>query len=174
MIKKIHMVFMILIFFASIVFGFDLKIGLNGTGLLPVGALVNGLKTGYGFNGSLYFKPKVLPVGFELESGYLYFSGKIVNDLQIIPLYISGVYNIPLSIFNSFIKLGGGLNFETLKMDEGKMTNIDIGAKIGAGIEYLFLKNFGIRFNTNYFFVYEPGTIGHFIDLQFGFLYLYR
>ena len=156
---------------AQITLGFDLRIGANGYGTLPIGALSNGIKFGFGFNGFLYFKPENMPVGFEIESGYSYSPGKIVDNLQIIPLYLFGVYNLPTEFARTFVKLGVGLNFETLKMDEGKMTNTDFGVKLGTGIEYLFFKNLGARFSANYIFIYEPETIGHFLEFQLGILY---
>lgn len=125
---------------------------------IPAFTMANSLKPALGFGGAFAVENLfVNDLAFELSAKYSLHEGKNSSSTQmtIIPVILSALYSFPMDQFNIYAKLGGGIVYETLKMNSVESTNSDPGFLIGTAIGYPVGSGLELKLDINYLFIYQ-------------------
>lgn len=158
------MIFLLVILISSQSFGEGLNFsaGINLGGTFPMAKLGDVLKSGilYPVGGYIGLDTSEVISNTNLELGFNYISLKGKNDestkMMFLPLTLSGLYNFPLEEkIKLFVKVGGGVVFETLTLGGSDTNNTDPIFNFGIGTSHDLSDSLFLRLETIYHFIYE-------------------
>jgi len=161
--KGIIVVLVIILFFTPFVFAEDLipKIQLNSGYAIPMPNLSNAVNSALYFGGSVGVDTLFLTPLSELELSFTTatFAGKTDSSkkLTVSPILLSGVFNIDIKVpgFVPFVKVGGGLVFESSNFTGSDLTQTDPGFLGGIGASIEVIPKLNVNLETSYFLIYQ-------------------
>lgn len=161
--KTMIIVGMIVLFSAQFVYAEDLNPKVQGIFgyALPMPNLSNAVNGSVYFGGSLGVNTPCLSPLSELELSFTTatFTGKTdtAKKMTVSPLLLSGIFNINISVpdITPFVKIGGGIVFESSNFTGADLTQNDAGFLGGIGASYEVIPKFNIKLEVSYLFIYQ-------------------
>ncbi|MFH1074273.1 MAG: hypothetical protein V1752_04205 [Candidatus Firestonebacteria bacterium] len=163
----------VLIFFALAgVFSFQavsaqsisLSAEVKGGYVLPLPNLSNTLNGAISYGGAVQAVLPCIPLITKWEVSFntatLASKNNAANTLALSPLILSGIFDIPMPGLNPFVKVGGGLIFETSTLIGVVTIQNDPVFIGGVGISAPLMPAVSIKVEADYMFIYQTWVTG--------------